>query len=499
MKKETKFIIGIVLCIIIIAGIVWFNYNKINAVMGMVISIIAVLFSVIIYSKKQLKTETLFLYIVPVIMILFLIGIPSWKNADEPVHWFRVYDIVQGNFYTKTTSDGLAVVELPEAVYNYHNYTNELGIRYSDFKELYEKQIVEDGEVIYRELSTAAVYHPIQYMPQVIGTFIADIFTDRPFVMMYFARAFNMLFSLVILYLAIKLIPYGKNIMLLLTLIPVAISSFASMSPDAMTISMSYLFISYILKLLYEKDKKINWKDKIILLIMGMVIALCKIVYLPLAGLILLLPKEKYNSRKEQIVTCALVMGCAIITNLLWLAYSSKYLVAYKGGNSIEQTASIFAHPIQYIQTLLYTINSQTQTYLYGLFGYGVGADLHIVLYTTLPIIMFIIFLFLTIADKELKNKFTTYQKIIISLITLAIIGLIFTSLYIQWTPANYDIIAGVQGRYFLPILPLVSLLIANTIKIKSEYDNNKITKALGIILLIIYVYVMLTVGTDNM
>ena len=74
---------------------------------------------------------------------------------------------------------------------------------------------------------------------------------------------------------------------------PVAVSSLASMSPDAMTISMSYLFISYILKLLNEKDKKIDWKDKIILLILGMVIALCKIVYLPLAGLVLILPKEK--------------------------------------------------------------------------------------------------------------------------------------------------------------------------------------------------------------
>ena len=499
MKKETKFILGILLCIIVIAGIVGFNYNRINAIMGMVISVIAIALSAIIYSKKQLKTETLFLYIAPIIMLLFLIGIPSWKNADEPVHWFRIYDIIQGNFYTQTTEDGLAVVELPEATYHYHNHQGELDITYRDFKDLYEKEIVENGEVVYRELSTAAVYHPIQYMPQVIGAFIADVFTDRPFVIMYFARVFNMLFSLALLYFAIRTIPYGKNIMLLLTLIPVAASGFASMSPDAMTISISYFFISYILKLLYEKDKKINWKDKIVLLLIGMVMSLCKIVYLPLAGLILLLPKEKYNSRKEQIVTCIVIMGCAIITNLLWLGYSSQYLVAYKEGKSAIQISSIFENPIQYIQRVLYTINAETQTYLYGLFGSGVGADLHIALHTTLPIIIFIAFLFLTIADKDLKNQFTTYQKIIIALIILAIIGLIFTSLYIQWSPINYDVIAGVQGRYFLPILPLVSLLIANTIKLKSEYDNNKITKVLGIILLLIYVYVMITVGTDNM
>lgn len=499
MKKELKLIIGIIICIILITLTVGFEYEKVNAVMGMIISIIALALGLIIYNKKQLSTEKLFLYIVPVIMILFLIAIPLWENADEPVHWFRIYDIIQGNFYTKTTNTGLAVAELPEAVYNYYDYNDRFDMKYSDYKDLYDKEIVEEGKVIYRDLSTAAVYHPLQYMPQVIGAFVADIFTDRPFVMMFAARIVNMLFSFGILYLAIKIIPYGKNIMLLLTCIPIATSSFASMSPDAMTISVSYLFISYILKLLHEKDKKINWKDKIILLIMGMVIALCKIVYVPLAGLILLLPKEKYNSRKEQIVTCALIMGCAIITNLLWLSFSSKYLVVYKEGNSVVQFASLLQNPIQFIQTLFYTLNTDMQYYMYSLFGYGVGADLQIVLHSLLPTIIFVLFIFYTIADQELRNKFTTYQKIIIALIILAIVGLIFTSLYIQWTPINFDTIAGVQGRYFLPILPLASMLIASSVKIKSEYEKDKLTKILGIIVLIIYVYVMLIVTTNNM
>ena len=499
MKKELKLIIGIIICIILITLTVGFEYEKVNAVMGMIISIIALALGLIIYNKKQLSTEKLFLYIVPVIMILFLIAIPLWENADEPVHWFRIYDIIQGNFYTKTTNTGLAVAELPEAVYNYYYYNDRFDMKYSDYKDLYDKEIVEEGKVIYRDLSTAAVYHPLQYMPQVIGAFVADIFTDRPFVMMFAARIVNMLFSFGILYLAIKIIPYGKNIMLLLTCIPIATSSFASMSPDAMTISVSYLFISYILKLLHEKDKKINWKDKIILLIMGMVIALCKIVYVPLAGLILLLPKEKYKSRKEQIVTCALIMGCAIITNLLWLSFSSKYLVVYKEGNSVVQFASLLQNPIQFIQTLFYTLNTDMQYYMYSLFGYGVGADLQIVLHSLLPTIIFVLFIFYTIADQELRNKFTTYQKIIIALIILAIVGLIFTSLYIQWTPINFDTIAGVQGRYFLPILPLASMLIASSVKIKSEYEKDKLTKILGIIVLIIYVYVMLIVTTNNM
>lgn len=478
MKKELKFIIGIILCIIVITGIVSFEYDKVNVIMGVVISVITLLISSKIYIKKEIKVEKLFTYIVPVIMILFLIGIPSWKNADEQMHWYRIYDITQGNFYTKTI-DGLAVGILPIEIKNYHNYDSELKIKYSSFAELYKNQISKDGEKVLIQLSTTAVYHPIQYMPQVIGTFIADIFTDRPFILMYAARLANMIFSFIILYFSIKIIPFGKKIMLLLTCIPVAASGFASMSPDAMTISMSYLFISYVLKIFNDKDRKIKWQEKIALALIGMVVALCKIVYVPLVALILILPREKYNTRKEQIVTNVIIIGAAIITNLLWLQFSSQYLVEYRDGNSLAQLNKIFENPFEYMQNLLYTINLNLRTYLEQLFGLGVGADLHIALYTTLPIIIFTIYMFLSITDRELKDKFNMYQKTIIWLILLAIIGLIFTSLYIQWTPTSFKVIAGVQGRYFLPILPLVSILIGSSIKLKSEYDENKITKVL--------------------
>ena len=381
MKKELKFIIAIILCIVIIVGIVSFKYHKVNTISGVIISVITILLCAKIYTKKEITAEKLFIYIVPIIMILFLIGIPSWKNPDEQVHWYRIYDITQGHFITEKVN-GIAAGNLPKEILEYHNYQTELDIKYSSFSELYENKISENGETVYRELSTTAVYHPIQYMPQVIGTFIADIFTDRPFIMMYAARIANMVFSIIVLYVAIKIIPYGKKILLLLTCLPVAAAGFASMSPDAMTISISYLFISYILKLLHEKDKKINLKNKILLIIMSVVVALCKIVYLPLAGLILLLPKEKYNSRKEKVITCILVMGIAIVANLAWLGFSSTYLVEYKAGTPVSQLENLLTSPFEFIQKFLFTVNMCAREYIDGLFGYGVGADLHIILYT---------------------------------------------------------------------------------------------------------------------
>ena len=406
---------------------------------------------------------------------MFLIGIPSLKNPDEIMHWYKIYDISQGNIMPNTV-EGIPIGQMPGGL---ELDIGQLDINYTNIGSMYQKQVDETEKGFFINLSTTSVYNPMVYAPQVVGTVIADIFSDRPLIMMYSARIFNLLFSLAILYTAVKIIPFGKRIMILLTAIPVAAASFASMSPDAITIAISYLLIAYVLKVLYEKDKKIERKDKIIISILSIVIALCKIVYLPLAGLILLLPKDKYKNRKEQIITNITVMGLAILANLVWLGISSQYLVNFKGGAPAIQVQDILTNPLEYLQTMLVTINVYIRQYINELFGVGVGADLHLELYSLLPMIIFGLYIFETISDNGMKKQFNLYQKIIIGLIALATIGLIFTSLYVQWTPINHIYVSGVQGRYFLPILPIISFLIGNSDKIKSKYDENKHNKFL--------------------
>ena len=71
----------------------------------------------------------------------------------------------------------------------------------------------------------------------------------------------------------------------------------------------------------------------------------------------------------------------------------------------------------------------------------------------------------------------------------LAIIALVFTSLYVQWSTIGNESIAGVQGRYFLPILPLIMLLLGSTLKIKSSYKKESINKFVAISILVLQIY----------
>ena len=117
---------------------------------------------------------------------------------------------------------------------------------------------------------------------------------------------------------------------------------------------------------------------------------------------------------------------------------------------------------------LIYTINANGSKYILSMFGGEVGLNEHVILHTFVPYVFIVISLMAGILNEEIKNKFSKFQTIIIVLIALAIIGLVFTSLYIQWTETTEVVIKGVQGRYFLPILPLILLLLR---KAKNTYQ----------------------------
>lgn len=446
--------------------------------------------SCIIYKKKDLKIETIFLMITPFVCLFFLITMPTFKNHDEYYHWVKAYEVSTGKLMTPV-KDGIQGSRMPISV----NSVCPKDWTKMTYREVAEK--LKDSIPLEKEnqgivdTQTAAVYFGIPYIPQAVGIAIARIFTDNTYLITYVGRLTNMIAAMVLLYFAIKIMPFGKKLLLIPTMIPIVIEGFSSLSPDAMTISMSFLYIAYILQLTFGKKEKIEIKEKFILLVMSIIVALCKIVYLPLVGLILIIPKEKFKNKnnKSKLIDFCMIAGIAVIVNLIWLKIASGYLSNFREGDSKIQVLLALQNPIQYLQTVLYTINLSGNEYLMTLFGAKLDWGQFVQLYSIVPYSLLAIYLFTTVIEEEIKNKFKTYQLVWIALVVLAIIALVFTSLYVQWSTIGNESIAGVQGRYFLPILPLIMLLIGSTLKIKSSYKKENINKFVAIYILVLQVY----------
>ena len=86
------------------------------------------------------------------------------------------------------------------------------------------------------------------------------------------------------------------------------------------------------------------------------------------------------------------------------------------------------------------------------------------------------------------KCQFNLLDKFIIFASLAGTIILIWLALYLDFTPVGAEIIAGVQARYYMPLIYLGALCFQNR-KIKINWDKQKIQKsAIGVIYILGFV-----------
>lgn len=471
----------------------YLNNNKLIffIVITLAITVYVIFISIYLRYRKNIKVENIFLITIPVICLFYIICMPTFKNHDEIYHWYRAYEVSTGKLMEEVDGDTLGTI-LPQSI---SDVTTDdwQSITYAKVRDSLNAELdKENTALLYSE--TSAVYSFVQYIPQAIGIFITRIFTDKVLLLAYGGRIINMVFSIILIYFAIKKIPFRKKILLLLSYIPIAIEGFSSLSPDAMTISMAFFYIAYILSLAFSKENHIIDGKKIaILTVLSVIMAMCKIVYLPLILLLFIIPKEKFKNEKK-IKNIFIIGAIAVVLNLIWLMVAGIYLSHFREGDSSIQVISILTNPIKYLQNCLYTVNLNGQDYIYSMFGGELGWGELVQLNSIVPYILCFILIWITITDQTIKDKFKLYQKVWITIAAIAVVGLIFTSLYVQWTTIGSDSVLGIQGRYFIPILPLVALLIGSQLKVKTDYSDENTCKTIAIIGVVLQIWAILAI-----
>ena len=449
--------------------------NNLYIILEIILFIILFLFT-----KNIKKIENKFLFLGIILGIMYLLFIPFCKVPDENTHFARTYSITKGELISKTDNKQ-AYTYLPFSISNICISNN-----YDEYLKNIKKSISKE----YTIFNNTALYNFMVYLPQSLGVFICRLFHLNKYFMLYIPRLFNLLCYLALIYYSIKIIPFCKEIILLISLNPMSLQEAASFSPDSLTICSSIFLISYIMYLsITKKGKLLTKKQYTVLLLMSILFSLCKIVYIPLCLLNLILPLNKFKSKKDYYLKKLTLILIPILINLLWLKIASKFLIVFQSGvNTPMQVKYILFNPFNYLKIIFNTTKINGRMFLTTMFGSNL--NLYNIytsnLYSYISLILIIILSILY--KKSINIKFKIKEKIIIFFIFISIIFLIFTSLYVQWTPLHSKYIDGIQGRYFIPILLLIPFLFTNSknnnIKIM-EIDYKNINKLLFIFLII--------------
>lgn len=434
----------------------------------------------IIHRMTSIRTATFFLIVGGIIGLSFVIVTPPFQGWDEREHFYRAYQVSQlnikpdvvvapnaanipgseakgfGGLFPQTTVRGIDALhrnENKEGVYDY-SLIGRLNQDPADFDQ--QRSVRFDN---------TAIYSPAGYIPQSLAIGVANV-TNSSFVeAFYAARIAGLVFWLGLIYLAIRLVPVGKKVLLVLALNPVSLFLAATLSPDAAAFGFISLIIALLLKAVNSKQKMPMMTIVAVGLLM-IATVLIKNVYLPIVLSLLLVPRSVMGIWWKVGIGVVAVM-LALLWNLSIYSVTAgipSYFGVMENIGAAAQLGNMIDHPLKFIGVVIWNVLGTNsilinQTYA-GIFDRNPVPDWVVVIW--------LLSLTATVTYKEktveiMKRAVRKRISLTFAGVCLLIVGLIITSLYLGWSIVGDKDIIGVQGRYFIPIsfLILVPLILS--------------------------------------
>lgn len=329
-----------------------------------------------------------------------------------------------------------------------------------------------------------------QYLFSTLGVTVARVLNLGYVPMLMFGRLFNFAFFMTLLYFSIKRIPFCKLTLAIIVLMPLTMSLAMSFSYDSVINALAMFFISTVLYIAYNKQK-IKWWDILFLcLSAGLLVASKAGIYIFICLMVLIIPIKRFNNKINYFSVISLVfISCAtfmIIFNLINIINASttpntvELMDVYTAPKETYSIASIFNSPGNFIKIFIDTINNKSEFYIFSLLSYRLGwININIPIYISITMGCLLLLSSFKLESEELFIKSKT--KILFFIICAAVFFILMVVSY-TWTPQGDPIIEGIQGRYFIPILPIFLLLFRNNNLMFKKDIGNKFVFAMCII-----------------
>ena len=444
--------------------------------------------------NNKIKLEYIFIILSIFFGILFAIIVPPFQSPDENNHFLKAYHLSKGEIYAVNTSKKGYCIS--DNMYNYitnmQHHMSDYDYRYT-YNDIYFEQLLgEDySQCTKRHISTETT-NPIAHIIPAIGIQITDFL--KPFgndkqmnvtVMLQFARISNVIVYSLICFFALKITTRFKKSMFLILLLPNAIYLRSMVSYDGLILSITALSLSLIIKLFTEKNAKLDKKYIAIFVIMGFILFNIKIVYSIVFLPLLFLDKNKIiNANKVK--TYSLMIFLVLLITFL---FKIPYMGIESTVSDIGQSTFVKKHIIYFVKVIIVNIFNDFRTQMYWMNG-TLG-----LLDTYMPVIsvfMVNLILIITILIDSITEKkiFKTYINILYFALSFLSVFAMYSIMYLSWTPQvtgviGGNLVTGIQGRYFIPLLLLLPIIFNNSIIKNKKIINvfNKISDNMSYIL----------------
>lgn len=217
-----------------------------------------------------------------------------------------------------------------------------------------------DSHQKHNELQTDQ--NPLLYLASTAGVFLAYLLHLGFAPALLLGRLANLLLFAALAALAVRVAPFGKRVFAVAALLPMTLHLAASFSRNAPLLGLCFAFTALLMDAAFdpEKRKALSPARLAALLLCGVLLAPGKLVYLPLAALLLLVPGARLGHHAKA-KKCAYLAACLLLA--LSLNTSLVTDILHKGqiaeGVTSEETETDDENALEnYVKRLYYYVEN---------------------------------------------------------------------------------------------------------------------------------------------
>lgn len=474
-----------------------FTYWKQWAMFGAVFLYFMLLGTYLGFAVLRLKPEQVFLFAGSALAILYLLLLPPLSVPDEEVHIKEAY--YYSNYLTGRSQAKEGKLRMDREDYHaleVYKTTPSLS-EYDDLKAgLFAPGRMDGTKEIKRPNTQAPA---ITYLPGIMGITLGRLLGLNGLLVFGLGRIFCILCYLLAMYWFIRLMPFAKPAAFIMAILPMTIQQCCSYSYDSVVIEIAFLYIAVLFGLLYKEEPLKKWQAGLYVLFM-VILSICKGgTYMPLCLLTMLIPPSRFGDRKKKwmfVGSMAAIAVVAFLSNTLsYVLYVASPTAEQAAGSYLEGkaygAAGILSEPMTFLRLSVRTLFASGDGFLETMLGMQLGwlnvFVSRIVIYGMLLLLLVSVQRIEDGTDRDGAEAAGVHKASYLAVCILSG-AMVFASMFMSWTPKGSIAIAGIQGRYFLPLLPVfLMLFFSKDIFLKKDKGNRCMFLAVSLQCIAIY------------
>ena len=402
--------------------------------------------------------EQIFVLIALLFGLMFSFMLPTGAGFDETTHLARVLEVSAFKPIPNELLPNAHVFPFVFIEVNYRRKPFSEPVP-ADFFDRYKNQVVNwyDGDNAIKT-STRSVYFPLLYVPPAAVFFLARHLHFSVLEVYYLSRLAECLGYILLCYFAIRLIPFGKWILTVLALSPIAVLMSGTINTDPYTNGAAFLFVGWVLYLVYQ-ETPISLKQVGITALTILLLFSVKLNAAYLILLLVLLPRRKFQTAKGFYALLAVTAVLFLVVVVYWNGVVIRdFRTDDSHGGAFAQIGFILTHPLQFANIFFTDLARNWQIYLrnwIAVYPYSLGV---------VPPLVFPLYIaalvLTTLTDVSRRPVPKTVRA---ALLSSFFIGYLFTVLTVFLALRGSNDNINIQGRYLTVVAPGLFLGLVST------------------------------------